>query len=138
MESYRPTILVADDTIEILEDIVSKLELNYNVIKKTRGDDARDRIISPEHMGKKNSGLDFLILDANMPGFHGEAIAMDAKSFYPDLPIVIYTTDSPSFYSQIQKSGVKVFCKEQMTTQELVDYVHAELSKTQQKSNEAI
>lgn len=122
--NHRKTILVAEDAEDILKEIVSSLEADYNILAKSRGDDARDRILnSDEAKLLPNSGLDLIISDAHMPGFHGAVLAEEVLGKLPGLPIIIYTSENPEYYGYLMKKGIDVFCKKDLTIKELAEYV---------------
>ena len=69
----RKTVLLADDQLDIMEDVIKGLRGIYNVETVRCGDDALERI--------NKGGLDLIILDGSMPpGPKGDYIARQVRA----------------------------------------------------------
>ena len=77
-------ILWADDEIDLLKPhIIFLREKGYNLYTTTNGADALDII--------RNSKLDIVFLDENMPGISGLETLIIIKNEFPNLPVVMIT-----------------------------------------------
>ena len=81
----RRRILMVDDDILIAMSSVDMLEdLGHEVVEANSGAQALDIL-------KTDSGFDLMISDFSMPGMNGAELAVEARRFLPDLPILLAT-----------------------------------------------
>ncbi|MFY9896362.1 MAG: response regulator [Xanthobacteraceae bacterium] len=85
--------MVVDDNLLVLEVIASMLEeLGCETLRARSGTEALGTIA--------NGQIDVLIADIDMPGLDGSTLATRARSFRPELPIILITggvSISPGF-----------------------------------------
>ena len=99
----RKTVLLADDQLDIMEDVIDGLKGTYDVETVRCGNDAIERI----HRG----GLDLIILDNSMPpGPEGNYIARQVRNEYPNVPVVLQSGDYEKF-GHLEETGIKVMSK---------------------------
>ena len=78
-------VLVVDDDLLVLEVVASMLEeLGCETLRVRSGTEALGTIGSDQT-------IDVLIADINMPGLDGSTLATWARSFRPELPIILIT-----------------------------------------------
>jgi DNA-binding NtrC family response regulator len=117
MNELRKKVLAADDDSKILWEIDAEICSKYILLKYDRGDDALSKITVD------GASIDMVVLDAQMPGMHGEAVAMETRSMHPKMPIVLYTSDDPRIYRHLEERNITVMCKREHTVKELCDYI---------------
>jgi len=87
-------VLVVDDEPLVLDAVALMLEeLGCETVQARSGTDALGKIA-------QDQTIDVLIADINMPGLDGLSLATRARSFRPDLPIILITgglTPRPEF-----------------------------------------
>jgi CheY-like chemotaxis protein len=107
-------LLIADDQPECLSYVIDALKGLYDVEVVESGDDALERI--------GQDGLDFIILDNDMsPGPKGKEIAKVVRSSYPNLPILLQSSESGKYREEMNQIGVEV--RHKCDTYGIVDYV---------------
>jgi len=81
----KPTILVADDHVEILNFLADDLGEDYHVVKATDGNKAL------EQLGRRN--IDLIVSDVMMPGLNGFELCAQLKedNHYSHIPFIILT-----------------------------------------------
>jgi len=121
-ETKRKTILVADDFPGSLENFEMLLGKDYNLKTANCGRNAL-RVIN-------EGGLDFIILDNNMPpGPEGNEIARAIRKNYPSVPVVLFTSDYAE-YQHLEREGIKVMGTEDDFF-ELPDYIGQQLNSNE-------
>jgi CheY-like chemotaxis protein len=87
-------VLVVDDDVLVLEVVASMLEeLGCETLRAPSGTEALGTIANDQR-------IDVLIADINMPGLDGSALATRARSFRPELAVILLTggrSDSRGF-----------------------------------------
>jgi CheY-like chemotaxis protein len=87
-------VLVVDDEPLVLEAVASMVEeLGCQTVRVRSGREALGTIAHDQT-------IDVLIADINMPGLDGSSLATRARSFRPELPIILITggvSTSPGF-----------------------------------------
>jgi two-component system, cell cycle response regulator CpdR len=83
-------VLVVDDDVLVLEVVSSMLEeLGCETVRVRSGTDALGTIA-------QDQTIDTLIADIDMPGLDGSSLATRARSFRPELPIILITGGVPT------------------------------------------
>jgi two-component system cell cycle sensor histidine kinase/response regulator CckA len=78
------TILVVDDTDEVLKVVVSILEIaKFHVLKATSGPNALE--LAANHAGR----IDLLLSDVQMPGMSGPDLGEALKRSRPDIHVML-------------------------------------------------
>lgn len=92
-EAMGKTILLVDDSVTLRSAAVYALERSgHNVIQAVDGMDGLDKI---EDMEARNTELNMMIVDVNMPNLDGISFIKEVKkTSYKDVPILVLTTES--------------------------------------------
>jgi two-component system chemotaxis response regulator CheY len=87
------TILLVDDSATLRSAAVYALERSgHKVIQAVDGMDGLDKI---EDMEARNTKLNMMIVDVNMPNLDGISFIKEVKkTSYKDVPILVLTTES--------------------------------------------
>lgn len=83
---HQETLLLVDDNTEVLDMLSGVLQdLGYSVLTAVNGRDGLDVLSNHE------SDIDLIITDMIMPVMGGQAMAVNVRQRYPDLPILFIT-----------------------------------------------
>lgn len=87
------TVLLVDDSATLRSAVVYALERSgHNVIQAADGLDGLEKI---KEMEAKNTELNMMIVDINMPRLDGIGFIKEVKkTSYKDIPILVLTTES--------------------------------------------
>ena len=88
----KPTVLIVEDDLELLDALTTTLELNgYEYIGV---DSAQEALTALEQ-----KSVEIVVSDINMPGKNGFELMQDIQRLYPGLPVVLMTA-----YGQISQA----------------------------------
>ncbi|HSP12915.1 MAG TPA: sigma-54 dependent transcriptional regulator [Salegentibacter sp.] len=124
MPSYKENILIVDDDFDMLEVLQRNLKAeNYHVYKASSVLEAIDIL--------RNSLVELLITDLQMPGLNGMELIKFASDHYPDLPKLVIT-GFPSVDGAVEavQAGALDYLSKPFTKSELLKAVHTSLQKS--------
>lgn len=117
MKPYKESILIVDDSYDLLEVLQRQLQANgYHTYQASNVVDAIDVL--------KGSHVDLLITDMQMPGIHGLQLVKYAAEHFPKIPRLVIT-GFPSVSGAIEavKSGAVDYLVKPFTQGELLQAV---------------
>lgn len=123
MQVYKENILIVDDDFDMLEVLQRNLKAqDYHVYKASSVPEALDIL--------KNSTIDLLITDLQMPGLNGMELIKYASDHFPGLPKLVIT-GFPSVDGAIEavQSGALDYLSKPFTKNELLKAVKTSLGK---------
>lgn len=124
MSGYKENILIVDDDFDMLEVLQRNLKAeNYHVYKASSVLEAIDIL--------RNSRVELLITDLQMPGLNGMELIKFASDHYPDLPKLVIT-GFPSVDGAVEavQAGALDYLSKPFTKKELLKAVNTSLAKS--------
>ncbi len=111
------TILIVDDEEELAENLGDLLEFEgYKVILTSTGEEALEKLVEPVP--------DIVLLDIQLPGISGIDVLREAKSKYPELPVVMVSASSQKGTSeQVEQLGAEAMVLKPYDQDELLELV---------------
>ncbi|MGM0934371.1 MAG: sigma-54-dependent transcriptional regulator [Bacteroidota bacterium] len=124
MPVYKENILIVDDDFDMLEVLQRNLKAeNYHVYKASSVFEAIDIL--------RNSQVELIITDLQMPGLNGMELIKFASDHYPDLPKLVIT-GFPSVDGAVEavQAGALDYLSKPFTKKELLKAVNTSLAKS--------
>lgn len=124
MSGYKENILIVDDDFDMLEVLQRNLKAeNYHVYKASSVLEAIDIL--------RNSRVELLITDLQMPGLNGMELIKFAADHFPELPKLVIT-GFPSVDGAIEavQAGALDYLSKPFTKKELLKAVNTSLAKS--------
>jgi len=110
MEIPKKKVMLADDNKDFRTVYGIKLSRLVDLELYCCSRDAHNRLFGRDYNG--NPGLDLLILDNNMPpGMPGADLALKAMRIFPNLPIIIYSSDPLYYFNHLKPFDIKLIQK---------------------------
>ena len=108
-------ILVVDDSLSVRQSIRMILEKDQHEVYEAENGEEGLAILR-----RYKNSIELLMVDVHMPVMNGlvmiKTITVDAKGLYPDIPIVVVTTeDDPGLTGLAKMSGIKGWCLKPLT-----------------------
>lgn len=124
MPGYKENILIVDDDFDMLEVLQRNLKAeNYHVYKASSVLEAIDIL--------RNSRVELLITDLQMPGLNGMELIRFTADHFPDLPKLVIT-GFPSVDGAVEavQAGALDYLSKPFTKKELLKAVNTSLAKS--------
>ena len=89
-DTEKKTVMICDDERDLLELFGLALEIKYNVILVSSGEDCIDKYIDEKNQGNK---IHLILLDYRLGGMFGDSVARKIKEFNGTKIILISAYD---------------------------------------------
>lgn len=120
-------ILIADDHSIVRNGIIKLLSSCFPNVEFGEASDAFE-VMRILHQSKWN----LVILDINMPGRSGMEVLKDIKSYYPTLPVVVFSMyPEDQFAVRAMKSGASAYLTKDISAKEMEKAIKAILNGEQ-------
>jgi two-component system phosphate regulon response regulator PhoB len=124
--SARRTVLIVDDDDSVRALLrITLPDEDFLVVEAEDGDLAMQRIgdLKP----------DLVLLDWKMPGRHGALVLDDVRQHYPELPVIVLTSEHREPQRELARSlGANVFLTKPFSPVEVIETVERLLGRSEQ------
>ncbi len=131
-KNKKNTILIVEDTPEIMYPFVELLSDRYTVITVTKGKIAIEKIKSNQQ------DIDVVILDYKLPDISGLNVLREIKKIKPDVPVIVMTAyGDENIAVEAFRHGARDYIKKPFNYNELINKIEFSLKlKSVDKSQE--
>ena len=121
-DAEKKTVMICDDERDLLELFGLALEIKYNVILVSSGEDCIDKYIDEKNQGNK---IHLILLDYRLGGMFGDSVAKKIKEYNGTKIILISAYDlDDSFVKDLEENNyIAKFVEKPILINSLIELV---------------